>query len=340
MNSFGAKSYTIEEWQCPDQCEDKDGDGYKAYNASSCPQGNDCNDNDATIHPGATEICDGKDNNCDGQTDENLLEITSFTGTSATIDPNAGQTVTLTGVISNNTGKSIKWTMTFPNGGQSGSSAGATSQWNGKKSDGTFADDGAAYTSNLNVQTTDGQCTASADTDINVEWTDDCKLNITIDSAANIASGNLSHSQGLFSTKGAGLSTNITLSYNSSDPHNGPLGRGWGHTHDIGITAYSNGKVVLREGDGKRRLYTPNGSSYTSHAGDYSTLTKNTDSTLTITHKDGLKYNFNTDKKISSIVDRNNNTITFTYANGNLTTITDSANCPVRPSAAHFQPFI
>jgi hypothetical protein len=30
----------------------------------------DCNDSDATVNPGATEVCDGKDNNCDGPRDD------------------------------------------------------------------------------------------------------------------------------------------------------------------------------------------------------------------------------------------------------------------------------
>ena len=34
----------------------------------------DCDDNQATVNPGHAEICDGLDNNCDGDVDENLLE--------------------------------------------------------------------------------------------------------------------------------------------------------------------------------------------------------------------------------------------------------------------------
>jgi hypothetical protein len=33
-------------------------------------KGDDCNDARADVHPGAAEICDGYDNNCDGEIDE------------------------------------------------------------------------------------------------------------------------------------------------------------------------------------------------------------------------------------------------------------------------------
>jgi len=41
---------------------DKDGDGY--------PAPEDCDDNDDTVYPGAEELCDSKDNDCDGIKDE------------------------------------------------------------------------------------------------------------------------------------------------------------------------------------------------------------------------------------------------------------------------------
>jgi hypothetical protein len=43
---------------------DGDGDGYSTLGGICGPI--DCNDGDAAIYPGAAEICDGKDNNCDG----------------------------------------------------------------------------------------------------------------------------------------------------------------------------------------------------------------------------------------------------------------------------------
>jgi hypothetical protein len=49
---------------------DRDGDGFIPKVGE--PKGGDCNDDDATINPGASEICDTLDNDCDGEIDEGV----------------------------------------------------------------------------------------------------------------------------------------------------------------------------------------------------------------------------------------------------------------------------
>jgi hypothetical protein len=90
---------------------DVDGDGFgnAASTIQSCtgaPLGyvsnnTDCNDNNSAIHPGAPEVCNGIDDNCDGSIDEDLTFITYYTdfdqdgfgvgtGTSLCSNPGAG----------------------------------------------------------------------------------------------------------------------------------------------------------------------------------------------------------------------------------------------------------
>ncbi len=67
-----------------DPAEDRDDDGFVDLDAT-CTGGDrpatDCDDTNADTYPGATEICDGADNDCDGATDEDANVDCLISGT-------------------------------------------------------------------------------------------------------------------------------------------------------------------------------------------------------------------------------------------------------------------
>ena len=105
------------------------------------------------------------------------------------------------------------------------------------------------------------------------------------------------------------------------------MGRGWTHNYNIDITETTSGSLLFMA-EGGRRIYYRNGGSGTyrpdSTTGEHSTATKNLDDTYVLTKKDGIKYTFNINGRLTKTEDRNNNTTTFTYTGDKLTEITNS----------------
>ncbi len=82
-------------------CQDRDRDGY--FKQTSCGTSVDCNDNDASIHPGAVEVCsDGIDQNCDG-IDQVCTSVSTSTTPPASncIDSDNGQNIYIKGTTYN-----------------------------------------------------------------------------------------------------------------------------------------------------------------------------------------------------------------------------------------------
>ncbi|MBI5556212.1 MAG: putative metal-binding motif-containing protein [Deltaproteobacteria bacterium] len=116
---------------CPAVCTDGDGDSYAVEGGECGPV--DCNDADATVNPGAAEICaDSVDNDCDSQVDEGCdpacpdADGDGFTDAacggndcndlSAAINPGASE-VCGNGVDENCNGSSDDTCLTCPEGG-------------------------------------------------------------------------------------------------------------------------------------------------------------------------------------------------------------------------------
>ncbi|HKI50541.1 MAG TPA: DUF6531 domain-containing protein, partial [Geothermobacteraceae bacterium] len=237
-------------------------------------------------------------------------KITNFTGSNAIIDPYSGGSVSFTYSVDK----------TFDSADITINGESIETTWDGKLN-GKLVEPGT-YSALLTVKK--GDCTVTASTPVKVEGFVGCPLLVTVGSSANIASGSLTDSLSLFSIPGSSPNMAFALNYNSLDAINNSLGIGWSHSFDIFLTRNASGEVTLHEGNGRRRLYTPSGNGYASQSGDHSTLAKNLDGTFLLTRKNGMEYLFTSQGKITAVIDRSGNILTFVYSDGLLSKVNDS----------------
>ena len=128
------------------------------------------------------------------------------------------------------------------------------------------------------------------------------------------------------SLPGTGVGFELTRSYDSSDPTQGRLGPGWADSFSTSLTIETNGDAVIHSENGQQgRFLKQADGSFVGSAGARSTLTAITGGYELVRH-DQSRFRFNTQGRLSSKKDQNDQGLTLTYAtDGKLQSVTDSA---------------
>ncbi len=114
---------------------------------------------------------------------------------------------------------------------------------------------------------------------------------------------------------GRGMDVTIQHIYGSGSNDNGNFGFGWTFNYYARLKTLSSGNVLLVMG-GRKDEYTFTNGVYVPPAGFFESLVQNGNGTWTLTKAHGEKYQFDVNGVLSSIEDRNQNRITFTYDPG------------------------
>lgn len=140
----------------------------------------------------------------------------------------------------------------------------------------------------------------------------------------NSYNGVLFYQRADLSVPNRGMNLEAVFYYNSSyNEQNYGYGNGWSLGYEMRYSNDSLG-IVIEQGDGRKDLYTRYGNTFESPAGVFSTLSFE-GTAYKLTAKDGTQYLFADaeSKRVTQIKNRYNNTLDFTYSNGNLTSIAD-----------------
>ena len=146
----------------------------------------------------------------------------------------------------------------------------------------------------------------------------------------NTATGNYVYQRRDLELPGIGLLLQFDRTYNSRAASDalateGPLGYGWSHGYEASLVE-SAGVVTITWGDGKTQTWALDGmGGFIPQYGVFDDLIDDGGGAYTLRKKDLTRYHFDAGGHLSSIVDKNGNTISLTYTASKLTQITDTA---------------
>ncbi len=134
------------------------------------------------------------------------------------------------------------------------------------------------------------------------------------DKPVSLLTGEKTYTKSDFVIQGRGLSLAITHVYKSQRNFNGRWGYGWFLNYDAKIKRLENDNLLLVDETGRKNEYFKMGAgAYAPPAGFDDVMAENADGTYTRTLKNGVKYDFDLDGKLTSIKDNNGNSLTFAY---------------------------
>ena len=230
-----------------------------------------------------SEICDGIDNNCDGQIDEGFeckLDDTKscydgLQGTEGVGICHAG-----TKICSNCQWAIICWNQVLPDY-TAATCDGIDHKCNNSKDDGCDQcdDDTSQASAAASVRLYSGGGTAS-------------QTDLTIGTVYPIS---------------------IQRQYHSSSAYDSPLGYGWALNYDKRIYTYPDGSVTLRRDCGKKQWFTWSVAGFIPPQGEYGSLVQNVDNTYTYTAKDGSKEHYDIYGRLAGLVDAKGNSVVLSY---------------------------
>jgi RHS repeat-associated protein len=142
----------------------------------------------------------------------------------------------------------------------------------------------------------------------------------------SLVSGAFNHSQTDIAVPGRGIPLAFTRQYTSSvATTTSDLGYGWSHNYAIRLALYDGGSAEVVWPSGARVFFTKSGSNYNAPFGVFDTLTL-ASGTYTLTTPSQMRYEFDSNGRLTALKDRNDNDTTIAYdgSSTRITTVTDA----------------